>query len=83
MGRTIPTYRMLLEQEISSWSDFRRSLRPGDRKAFDEIIDLARLKADAGSNVTRPMLSEIMFMSILVAQQKEISQLKKMVEQSI
>ncbi|NHI94113.1 MAG: hypothetical protein EAX96_16605 [Candidatus Lokiarchaeota archaeon] len=76
MGRTIPTFRMLLEQEISSWSDYRRALRPDDRKHYDAIIDFARLKADAGSNVTRPILSEIMFMSILIEQQKQIDKLR-------
>ena len=39
-------------------------------------MDAARLKADAGSNVTRPMLSEIMFMSILIEQQKQINKLR-------
>ena len=77
MGRTIPTYRMLLEREISSWTDFRRALRDEDRQAFDLIMDDARLKADAGSHVTRPLLSEIMFMSILVELKKEIVALKK------
>ena len=81
MGRTIPTFRMLLEQEISSWSDFRRALRPEERKYYDAIMDIARLKADAGSNVTRPMLSEIMFMSILIEQQKQISKLRLKLEE--
>ncbi|MHA1798804.1 MAG: hypothetical protein ACTSVY_10210 [Candidatus Helarchaeota archaeon] len=80
MGRTIPTFRMLLEREISLWVDFRRALRDDEREHFDALMDIARLKSDAGSNVTRPMISEIIFMSILVAQQKEISKLKKMLE---
>ncbi|NHI92097.1 MAG: hypothetical protein EAX96_06305 [Candidatus Lokiarchaeota archaeon] len=78
MGRSIPTYRMLLENEISSWSAFQKSLKKQeDREAFDEIMNNARLLADAGTMVTRPFISQIMFMSILIKQQDQICKINK------
>jgi hypothetical protein len=38
MGKTVPAYRMALEEEISRWSGFARALRKSDREAFDELI---------------------------------------------
>ncbi len=45
MGKTVPAYRMALEEEISRWSGFARALRKSDREAFDEIKDTCRNKA--------------------------------------
>ena len=76
MGRTVPTFRMILEHEIASWAEFRRALRPADQKNFDKIMNAARLRADAGGYITRPLVSEVLFISILLELQKEILNLK-------
>lgn len=41
------------------------------------MMNFARARSDAGSLSTRPILSEVVFMSILVAQQSAIEDLKK------
>lgn len=76
MGRTVPTFRMVLEQEITSWAEFRRALRPDDQNNFDQIMNAARLRADAGGYISRTLVSEVLFLSILLEQQKEIQELK-------
>jgi hypothetical protein len=35
MGKTVESYRMALEGEISRWNGFVRSLRKDKREAFD------------------------------------------------
>ena len=40
-------------------------------------MNFARLHSDAGSLAARPIISEIMFISILVAQQRAIDELQK------
>jgi hypothetical protein len=42
MGRTVPSFRMLLEGIIGELSDFRRALRGEDRSAFDSLMNKAR-----------------------------------------
>ncbi len=37
MGRTIPSFRILLDIEKSSWSSFRKYLNRNDRKTFDTL----------------------------------------------
>jgi len=38
MGRTIPSYRIASEWEISKWEPFRNLLDKNDRKVFDEML---------------------------------------------
>lgn len=53
MGRTCPTYRMLLESEIEGWRKFRDGLSEEDREALDRIFDSTRRRASACSAICR------------------------------
>jgi hypothetical protein len=77
MGRTVESYRMALEEEISRWKRFFKVLRTEDREAFEALMDACRLFASAGSNATQPILFEPMVMSILLFQQKKLHRLEK------
>jgi len=77
MGRTVESYRIALEDEISRWKGFSKALRTEDREAFDALMDACRLFASAGSNATQPILFEPMVMSILLFQQKKLHRLEK------
>ena len=77
MGKTVKSYRMALEDEISRWGGFEKALRIEDKEAFDALMDACRNFASAGSNATMPILFEPMVMSILLSLQKKISRLEK------
>jgi hypothetical protein len=77
LGRTVLSYRQAIENEIKKWEGFRKALRARDRQAFDEMMNACRAYASAGGNATRPILSEAMFMSILLAQQKALMKIKR------
>ncbi len=81
IGRTVPSFRPALEHEIESWKDFKRALRPEDQVLFHELMNHARIHSDAGSMSARPMLSEVLFMSIAVEQEKKIKQLQRELEE--
>ena len=76
MGRTVPSFRPALEHEIESWKDFKRALRPEERRVFDKLMNYARIHADAGSLAGRPILSEILFISFVLEQEKRIELLE-------
>jgi len=82
LGKTVPTYRMAIEWEIAQWKPFRDAL-PSDeeKRAFDELMDLCRVQAMAGSNACKPILFEPMAMSILLGQQLKIRSLQHQLEQ--
>ena len=77
MGKTVESYRMALEGEISRWNGFARALRKDDREAFEEMIDMCRGYASGAGNATNPILFEPFIMSILLAQQKRILALER------
>jgi hypothetical protein len=77
MGKTVESYRIALEDEITRWKSFEKALRIDDRAAFEVLMDACRSFASAGSNSTNPIIFEPMVMSILLSQQKKISQLEK------
>lgn len=77
MGKTVESYRMALDREVQRWSGFVRALRKEDRVAFEQLMDICRNYASAGSNAMRPVLFEPMVLSILLDQQKTLNKLKK------
>jgi hypothetical protein len=81
MGRTVPAFRPALEHEIESWKDYKRALRPVDQKVFDKLMNYARIHADAGSLGARPMLSEILFISFAIEQEKRIELLENCIKE--
>ncbi len=77
MGRTVPSFRMQLEEIIVELSVFRRALRGDEKEAFDDIVNKAR--KHASSCTVAPTLDPLgaMLLSILIEQQKEIKSLRE------
>jgi hypothetical protein len=50
MGRTVPSFRIVLEEEKAEWKPFRSALDKKDRKEFDDMFDIPRLYITACSN---------------------------------
>ncbi|MFQ6061141.1 MAG: hypothetical protein ACE5KV_07615 [Thermoplasmata archaeon] len=80
MGRTVPTYRLVMESIVSDWLPYRRALREADRKVFDSLMMKARMHTSASSYANRMEPLESVFMSILLEQQKEINLLRLRLE---
>ena len=81
MGKTVPSYRIAIEDEIANWKNFRDALVSDEEKqAFDSLMDLCRIQAMAGSNACKPILFEPMVMSILLEQQKRIKILQRKID---
>ena len=78
MGKTVPSYRMTIEFEISRWKSFRNALANDEEKlAFDQVMDMCRGLASAGSAACSPIIFEPMAMSILVNSAKENASTRK------
>jgi hypothetical protein len=66
--------------EINRWEGFRKALRDKDLEAFDRMMNACRMHASAGGMATRTILAEAMFMSILLNQQKELTEIRESLE---
>ncbi len=79
MGRTVPTFTMVIQEEMESWSKFRRGLRRDDQEALDELFRAARLQLASSAYAARPIPFESIAMSMLLAQQRMIRDLEQRV----
>jgi hypothetical protein len=64
MGKTVESYRVALESEISRWNGFVRALRKDDREAFEEMMDMRRGNEMDAGNACNPILFEPFVLSI-------------------
>ena len=77
MGRTVPTFTMVLQQEVESWGKYRRGLRREDQETFDDLFRAARLQLASSAYAARPIPFESMAMSMLLAQHALIRALER------
>lgn len=81
MGRTIPSFRMLLNEEIARWREFRNGLSSEERKIFDELMNGSKLHSSASSCALRMNLFEALCMAILMNHQKRLENIAAELEQ--
>jgi hypothetical protein len=79
MGRTVPTFTMVIQQEMESWSKFRRGLRKEDQEALDDLFRAARLQLAGSAYAARPIPFESIVMSMLMTQQRMIRDLQRQI----
>ncbi len=80
MGRTVPSFRIVLEEEKQEWKPFRNALDKSERKEFDEMFDIPRLYIAACSNSVQLVPLHPIIMSILFHHYKELIEYIKEVE---
>lgn len=81
MGRTVPTFRNAVEDEIKRWKEFRKSLRKKDREAFDELLEDCKRHLSACSQANDPEPFRAMAISMILEQQKKLDSLKETISQ--
>lgn len=82
MGRTVAPYSLVIEQVLSRFDNFRRTLRRCDREAFDELMRIARLQVQAGVMAQHPNAFDSMSMAMLIHLKREINELKEQIKKN-
>jgi hypothetical protein len=77
MGKTVPSYRIVLESEIRNWSDCRKALDSRGQEVFDTLMTACRMHASAGRMTVRPVPFEAMLMCMLLEQEKTLTLLEE------
>jgi hypothetical protein len=76
MGRTVPTFRNMIDIFGLEWSDYKRALRYDDKKIFEDLLNYARKHGASGTNMVNPNPFEPIVISILIEHEKLIKKLK-------
>jgi hypothetical protein len=58
MGRTVPSFRIVLTEEKQEWTPFKKALDKSERKEFDEMWDIPKLYVSVCSNSVQEELNE-------------------------
>lgn len=76
MGRTLPTFRALLDRLEVEWSDYRRALTDAEQRRWDALWQHARRHASASTNAAPLNPMEAVLLSMLLEQEKRIAELE-------
>ena len=71
-----PLFSVRIEEEIREWQKFRRALRREDQNVFDQLFEKARLHSESGGLASRPWPFEMIRVSILLEEEKEMVDLR-------
>jgi hypothetical protein len=76
MGRTVPTFRQLIDDAIARWSKFRRALRREDQEYFDRLFRRVRTYTQAATYQASDNPMEAILLSIALDQEKRLDVLE-------
>jgi hypothetical protein len=78
MGRSIPSFRQLLEIEKLNWSCFKKLLpSKKDKQEFDKVFDSVRLYTSYLGNASNPFVIESVMMGSMFHHYKQLLQIAK------
>lgn len=76
MGRTLPTFRLLLDQLEAEWGAYARALSGSERERFARLWQRARRHASASSYQGAVDPFHAVFISVLLEHEAELEALK-------
>jgi len=83
MGRTIPSWRIVVEQELAKMNKFKQFLRAEDRIVFDDLMNQCKLYASASGVLASSVKEFPLLLSMLFAHHKKLAEFeRRMKEQS-
>lgn len=80
MGRTLPSITQVFLQERQSLARFRRALRREDQRILDELLAASRQHLAAAAYASHLLPFEVMLLSMLLEQHKEVVRLRRQLE---
>ena len=80
MGRTLPSITQAFLQERQSLARVRRALRREDQLILDELLAASRRHLAAAAYASHLLPFEVMLLSMLLEQHKEVVRLRRQLE---
>lgn len=81
MGRTIPTFRQLIDQAAARWNKFRRALRREDQPYFDRLFRRVRHYTQAATYQAHDNPMEAILLAIALDHEKQLDSLDRKLSQ--
>jgi hypothetical protein len=81
MGRTVPTFRQLIEAATQHWAKFRRALRREDQEHFDRLFLRVRFYTQAATYQCNDDPMEAILLAIALDQEKRLYAVEQILKQ--
>jgi hypothetical protein len=81
MGRTVPTFTMVIREQESRWTKFREALRKEDQELLDDLFRAPKIHLAACAYAVNPIPFENIVISMLLEERKRSAVLQKRVEE--
>lgn len=83
MGRTIPSWRIVVEEELARMSKFKQFLRAEDRIIFTDLLDQCKLYASAAGTLASSVKEFPLLLSMLFAHHKKLAELERRMKEQL
>lgn len=77
MGRTIPSWRIVVDQKVAESSRFKQFLRGEDRAVFDDLLEQCKLYAAEAGTLASPVREVPLLLSMVFAHHKKLTELEE------
>ena len=77
MGRTIPSWRITVEQELARMNKFKQFLRAEDRIVFEDLLNQCKLYASSAGALASSVKEFPLLLSMLFAHHKKLVELER------
>ena len=77
MGRTIPSWRVVVEEELAKMSKFKQFLRAEDQVIFTDLLNQCKLYASAAGALVSSVKEFPLLLSMLFAHHKRLAELER------
>ncbi len=81
MGRTVPTFTMVIREQESRWKKFREALRKEDQELLDDLFRAPKIHLAACAYAVNPIPFENIVISMLLEERKRSAALQRRVEE--
>jgi hypothetical protein len=82
MGRTVPTFRQLIETATQHWAKFRRALRREDQEHFDRLFLRVRFYTQAATYQCNDDPMEAILLAMTLDQEKRLHAIERVLQQA-
>lgn len=83
MGRTIPSWRIIVDQELAELNKFKQFLRVEDQIVFEDLLTQCKLYASAAGVLASSVKEFPLLIAILFAHHKKLTELERKMREEL
>jgi len=83
MGRTIPSWRIIVDQELAELNKFKQFLRAEDQIVFEDLLTQCKLYASAAGVLASSVKEFPLLIAILFAHHKKLTELERKMKEEL